>query len=65
MSDEKRFVLDCRMNPEARCTLAISGTEAEVLSAGEQHATSIHGFKWSPGLRNKLKGFLKEEVCAS
>jgi hypothetical protein len=59
--DTRRVVLDCRGKPEANCSLTIAGTEAEVLEIGEQHVTSKHGFKKEPGLREKLRGLLKEE----
>ncbi|MBI5243607.1 MAG: DUF1059 domain-containing protein [Elusimicrobia bacterium] len=64
MSEWKRFVLDCRQNPKAGCTLCISGSEAEVLDAGEDHVVRKHGFQKSPALRSQLKQFLKEEAFA-
>ena len=59
--DSRRVVLDCRTKPEAKCSLAISGTEAEVLEIAEYHVTSKHGMKKEPALRETLKGLLKEE----
>jgi hypothetical protein len=60
----RRVVLDCRSKPEAKCSLTLSGTEEEVLDIAEQHAISKHGFKSEPGLREKLRGMLKEEALA-
>ena len=62
--DEKRVVLDCRGHKGSDCSLAISGTEREVLELGELHATSKHGMKKEAGLRDELKGMLKEEALA-
>jgi hypothetical protein len=60
--DEKRVVLDCRGKPEAKgCTLTIAGTEQDVLDIAELHASTKHGMKKEPGLREMLKGFLKPE----
>ena len=37
MSEAKRKVIDCRLHPSERgCTLAIEGTEEEVLEAATQ-----------------------------
>jgi hypothetical protein len=61
---EARVVLDCRGKPEAGdCTVTISGTEREVLDLAELHAATKHGMK-QEGLRETLKGFLKEEAVA-
>lgn len=62
--NEKRVVLDCRAKPEAKCSLTIAGTEAEVLELGEYHMTTKHGMKKEPGLRGQLKSFLKEEALS-
>lgn len=64
MNESKRVILDCREHKESNCSLAISGTEAEVLELGEYHATTKHGFMKEPGLRAQLKSFLKEEAIA-
>ena len=62
--NEKRVVLDCRSKPEAKCSLTIAGTEAEVLDVAEYHVSTKHGMKKEPGLRAQLKGFLKEEAMS-
>jgi hypothetical protein len=62
MAEFKRVVLDCRQNPRAGCTLTIAGTEEEVLDVGEYHVIKSHGFQKSPGLREQLKQFLKQEA---
>jgi hypothetical protein len=62
--ENRRVVLDCRNKSDANCSLAISGTETEVLDLAEYHASTKHGMKKEPGLREQLKGFLKEESMA-
>jgi len=59
--NEKRVVLDCRSQKDANCSLMISGNEKDVLDIGEQHAIARHGMK-KEGLRDELKGYLKEEA---
>ena len=62
MADDKRKVVDCRQYPsEKNCSLAISGTEEEVLTAAVQHAVSSHGHKEGPELRQQIKNILKDE----
>ena len=61
--DQKRVVLDCRGAAGSNCSLAISGTEQEVLDLGEIHAAQKHGMK-KEGLRAELKGYLKEEALS-
>ena len=42
----KRKVIDCRLYPsEKNCSLAISGTEEEVLLVATRHAVQEHGHK--------------------
>jgi predicted small metal-binding protein len=56
-----RKYIDCGEFPnEANCTLAISGTEKEVLDIAVMHAVSVHGHEDAPELREKLRGFLKD-----
>jgi hypothetical protein len=63
MAEQRRKVIDCRKFPskEANCTLAISGTEDEVLDLAVLHAVNKHGHKNGPELRNKLREFLQDE----
>ena len=61
--NEKRVVLDCRSQKDANCSLMISGNETDVLDIGEQHAIARHGMK-KEGLRDELKGYLKEEALS-
>jgi hypothetical protein len=62
MAAPKRKVIDCRLYPsEKNCSLAISGTEEEVLEAATQHAVSAHGHPNSPELREQLRSLLKDE----
>lgn len=61
--NEKRVVLDCRGKGDANCSLMISGTEKDVLDIAEIHAATKHGMK-KEGLRDELKGYLKEEALS-
>lgn len=59
---DKRKILDCRTFPnETGCTLAISGSEKEVLKAAIRHAVEEHGHKDTLELRRQIKLLLKEE----
>lgn len=65
MESKDRVIMDCRGKPEAQgCSLTISGTENEVLELAEYHATTKHGFKNEPGLREQLRSYLKREAYA-
>jgi predicted small metal-binding protein len=58
---EKRKTIDCRLYPsEKNCSLAISGTEEEVLTVAVRHAVQEHGHQDTPELRQQLKELLKE-----
>lgn len=61
--NEKRVVLDCRAKKDSNCSLMISGNEKDVLDIGEMHASTKHGMK-KEGLREQLKGYLKEEALS-
>jgi len=62
MADSKRKVIDCRQYPsEKNCSLAISGTEDEVLEAATHHAVTVHGHTETPELREQLRTILKDE----
>ena len=61
-SAQKRKIVDCRLYPsEKNCSLAISGTEEEVLAVAIRHAVSEHGHKDTPELREQLQALLKDE----
>jgi len=65
MPNSGRKVIDCRLFPsEKNCTLAISGTEDEVLEAAVQHAVSVHGHENTSELREQIRSMLKDEVEA-
>ena len=58
----QRKVADCRSFPsEKNCTLAISGTEDEVLDVAVYHAVASHGHQDTPEFREQLRAFLKDE----
>ncbi|MDB5101038.1 MAG: hypothetical protein JWM80_5459 [Cyanobacteria bacterium RYN_339] len=58
-----RKVVDCSEHPSAsNCSLRISGTEDEVLSAAIAHATSpTHGHQDSPELRESIRQIMHDE----
>jgi len=59
---EVRKVIDCRRFPsEKPCSIAISGTEQEVLDLAALHASSVHGHKDTPEFRQQLRSMLQEE----
>ena len=59
---QTRKVIDCRWDPnESTCTLAVSGTEEEVLKAAVNHAVSSHGEKDTPELRKDIQRYLRDE----
>ena len=60
METATRKYIDCREFPsESNCSLAISGTEAEVLKAASEHAVSSHGHKAGPELEDALRSSLR------
>lgn len=62
---EPRKVIDCRNFPsEKNCTIAISGTEEEVLDLAVLHAVTVHGHQQTPELRKQIRSMLKDEPGA-
>jgi predicted small metal-binding protein len=58
-----RKVIDCRnFRSDNNCTLAISGTEEEVLDLAVLHATTVHGRQNTHELREQLRLMLKDET---
>jgi len=56
-----RKFIDCRQHPSAGdCTLAISGTEEEVLELAVLHATTRHGHTDTPELRQQLRSMMTD-----
>jgi len=61
-----RKVIDCRRFPaEKPCSIAISGTEDEVVELGVLHATTVHGHQDTPELREQLRSMLQDESAAT
>ena len=61
-----RKMIDCGEFPsENKCTLKISGTEAEVLKAAREHAVSSHGHKDGPELEEGLRSALRDETVTA
>ena len=57
-----RKVIDCRDHPDSTCTLAMSGSEDEVMTVAVLHATTAHGYEDTPELRKQLRSMLKSET---
>jgi predicted small metal-binding protein len=56
-----RKMIDCRKVPsDINCTLAIAGTEDEVLDAAVAHAVATHGHADSPELREMLRSGMED-----
>ncbi len=65
MQNSPRKVTECRELPtETNCTLSFSGEEEDVLEAAMRHVTTVHGFRNSPELRERLRSLLKDEAEA-
>jgi Protein of unknown function (DUF1059) len=63
---ETRKVIDCRRFPaEKPCSIAISGTEDDVLELAVLHATTVHGHADSPELREQIRSMLENEAAAA
>ena len=57
-----RKYIDCGEYPsDTNCSLRISGTEDEVMTASLNHATTVHGHQDTPAFREELRGLLKDE----
>jgi len=62
MADTKRKTIDCRQFPsDSGCTVAITGTEEEVLKVAVRHAVEEHGHQNTPELRAQLRSMLKDQ----
>ncbi len=63
---DTRKVIDCRDHPTAgTCTLAMSGSEEEVIELAVLHATTAHGYEDTSELRQQLRSMLKNETARS
>ena len=52
---EARKIIDCRRFPgEKPCSIAISGTEDEVVELAVLHAGAVHGHQDTPEFREQL-----------
>lgn len=61
METKTRKMIDCREMPsEKNCSLAISGTEEEVVKAAREHAISSHGHTASPELEEGIRSGLRD-----
>jgi Protein of unknown function (DUF1059) len=60
-----RKIIDCRNFPaEKPCSIAISGTEDEVLELAVLHASTVHGHADSPEFRQQLRSMIEDERAA-
>lgn len=55
-----RKMFDCREWP-GPCTLAISGTEDEVMETQMRHLIEAHGLEVTPELRAQVQASLKDD----
>jgi len=61
-----RKIIDCRRFPaEKPCSIAISGTEQEVLDLAALHASTVHGHTDTPEFRQQLRSMLQDEKVAA
>ncbi len=61
-----RKVIDCRRFPADKpCTIAISGTEEEVLDLAVLHASRVHGHNDTPELREQIRSLLQDETAVA
>lgn len=61
-----RKIIDCRNFPgEKPCSIAISGTEDEVLELAVLHAGAVHGHHDSPEFREQLRSMIQDENAAA
>jgi hypothetical protein len=59
---DTRKVIDCRNFPsDKNCSLAISGTEEEVLDLAVLHASTVHGHENTAELREQIRSMLADE----
>jgi predicted small metal-binding protein len=62
MAASQRKIFDCRNYPsDTHCSVAISGTEEEVLDEAVHHAMTKHGKEANPHLRDQLRLMLEDE----
>ena len=58
----ERKKIDCRKMPsESNCTVAISGTEEEVLPLAVHHAITVHGHENTTELKEQIKSMLEDD----
>jgi hypothetical protein len=63
---ETRKIIDCRNFPgDKPCSIAISGTEEEVLELAVLHAGSVHGHQDTPEFRQQLRSMIQDESAGS
>jgi hypothetical protein len=61
-----RKVIDCRRFPaEKPCSIAISGTDTEVVELAVLHATTVHGHQDTPELREQLRSMLEDDQATA
>lgn len=57
----KRKSIDCRWFPsDNNCTLALSGSEEEVLEVSVHHAITAHSHENTPELKEQIRSLLRD-----
>jgi len=57
-----RQIADCRrFESDSNCSLTIIGEEEEVIATAAAHASSVHGHRDTPELREQLRALLEPE----
>jgi hypothetical protein len=60
-----RKMVDCRKMPsDSNCSLAIAGTEDEVLETAVAHAVAHHGHEDTPELREGIRASMEDAEAA-
>ncbi len=59
---DPRKIIDCRRISGSSCSIAISGTEEEVVPLALYHAITVHGHSDSPDLEEVIRNSLENEV---
>ncbi len=63
---EARKIIDCRKFPgEKPCSIAISGTEDEVVDLAVLHAGAVHGHQDTPEFREQLRSMLEDDSAGT
>jgi hypothetical protein len=59
---DSRKIIDCRKISGSSCSIAISGTEEEIVPLALYHAITVHGHTDTPELEGEIRSALENEV---